>query len=150
VLSDPYAMRVEVERLVGEDRVPAEVLERLLADYGDGPPRAEPRRALNRRVAAAISSVRRRARRAARRPRRPGLETPAALRLDGAEAIDVLCNAAHDSELAMLDELVERGGLGWKCQAEIADFPCHYMNVGTTTCGGCGAGEAQGKEKGDG
>jgi hypothetical protein len=37
VPSDPYTLRREAERVIGEDRVPAEELERLLAAYGDSP-----------------------------------------------------------------------------------------------------------------
>lgn len=35
VASDPWALRCDVERIVGEDRVPCEELERLLSRYGD-------------------------------------------------------------------------------------------------------------------
>lgn len=83
-------------------------------------------------------------------PRCPRAGVPAALRLDGVGAIEELFNAAYDRELANLDELVERAGLGWKCRAEAGGFPCLYMNVGAGTCGGCGAGEAEGKEEADG
>jgi hypothetical protein len=69
---------------------------------------------------------------------------------DGAAAIELLFNAAYDSELAMLDELVERAGLGWKCRAEVGGSPCHYMNVGTQRCVGCGAEESEGQEGPDG
>jgi hypothetical protein len=149
VPADPYTLGREVERLVGEDRVPTEVLERLCAEYGgvgtaSWPPR-EP--SLPRRSAAIFSGA---VRRLARRARGTSTETPTAFCLDGADAIEVLFNAAYDSELAMLDELVERAGLGWKCRAEVAGSPCHYMNVGTTSCGGCGADEQQGKEEPDG
>jgi hypothetical protein len=146
VPADPYTLRREAERLVGEDRVPVEELERLCREYGGiglaGPPS---RRPWLRHRGSMILAV------AVRRlVHRPRVEVPAALRLDGAEAIEVLFNAAYDSELAMLDELVERAGLGRKCRAEVAGFPCHYMNVGTTSCGGCGADEQQGKEEPDG
>lgn len=145
-VTDAYALRSEAERIVGEDRVPAEVLERLVADYGGRAHAAPPAHTdwLGHR-AAMIFVV------AVRRIvdcHRPVL--PAALRLDGAGAIEELFNAAYDSELAMLDELVERAGLGWKCRAEVGGSPCHWMNVGTATCGGCGATEAQGKEEPNG
>jgi len=145
-VTDHYALRTEAERIVGEDRVPAEVLERLVADYGDGEHAGPPTRTdwLGHRAAMLfVVAVRRVVDR-----RRPVL--PAALRLDGAAAIEELFNAAHDSELAMLDEVVERAGLGWKCQVEVGGFPCQWMNVGTAVCGGCSAGEAQGKEEPDG
>lgn len=77
-------------------------------------------------------------------------KTPAALLLDGAKAIDVLFTAAYDSELAMLGELVERAGLGWRCRADAAGSPCHYMNVGTERCAGCGAEESDRREEPDG
>lgn len=145
-IANPYALRREAERIVGEDRVPAEELERLCGSYGGielaGPPSRGP---WLRHHAAMILAVA--VRRLACRLR---AEAPAALRLDGAAAIEGLFNAAYDSELSMLDELVERAGLGWKCRAEVAGFPCHYMNVGTAVCGGCGATEAQGKEEPDG
>lgn len=144
--ADPYTLRREVERLVGEDRVPVEELERLCREYGGiglaGPPSRGPW--LGHRGAMILAVAVRRL------THRPRAEAPAALRLDSAEAIEVLFNAAYDSELAMLDELVERAGLGWKCRAEVAGFPCHYINVGTTSCGGCGADESEGKEDPDG
>jgi hypothetical protein len=141
-IADPHVLRCQAERIVGEDRVPVEELERLCSEYGGiglaGPPSRGP---WLRHRAAMIFAV------AVRRfAHRPCVEVPAALRLDGAEAIEVLFNAAYDSELAMLDELVERAGLGWKCQAKVAGFSCHYMNVGASHCGGCGAVECQGKE----
>ncbi len=145
-VADPYTLRREAERIVGEDRVPVEVLEQLVADCG-GVGSADPssRAPWLRHRAAMIFAV------AVRRlTRRSRVEIPAALRVDGAEAINELFNAAYGAELAMLDELVERAGLGWKCQAEVAGFPCHYMNVGTATCGGCGTNEEQGKEEPDG
>lgn len=37
-MTDPYAIRCEAERIIGEDRVPTEVLERLIADYGEPAP----------------------------------------------------------------------------------------------------------------
>jgi hypothetical protein len=146
VPADPYTLRCEAERLVGEDRVPSEELERLCSEYGGigsaGPPSR--RSWLGHRGAMILAvAVRRLVDRS-----RPAL--PAALRLDGAEAIELLFNAAYDSELAMLDELVERAGLGWKCRAEVAGFPCHYMNVGTASCAGCGAEESEGREEPDG
>lgn len=146
VLADPYTLRCEAERLVGEDRIPTEELERLCREYGGIGPASPPSRGpwLRHRAAMILAVV---VRRLAHRPR---VEVPAALRLDGAEAIETLFNAAYDSELVMLDELVERAGLGWKCRAEVAGFPCHYMNVGTDECGGCGAGEQEGKEDSDG
>jgi hypothetical protein len=146
VPADPYTLRREAERLVGEDRVPAEELERLCCDYG-GVGSAEPPSRhswLGHRGAMILAvAVRRLTHR-----HRP--ELPTALRLDGAGAIEALFNAAYDAELAMLDELVERAGLGWKCRAEVAASPCHYMNVGTASCGICGADESEGKEEPDG
>lgn len=146
MVTDPYTLRTEAERIVGEDRLPTEELERLCSLYGGGAPDRSPsRRSWLRHRAAMIFVL------ATRRVADRHLaEVPAALRLDGAEAIEELFNAAYDSELAMLDELVERAGLGWKCRAEVAGFPCHYMNVGTTSCGGCGAEESEGKEEPDG
>lgn len=145
-VTDHYTLRSEAERIVGEDRVPAEILERLVADHG-GRASGSPLSRLSwlRHRAAMILVIA--TRRVADRHRSP---VPAARRLDGAEAIEGLFNAAFDSELAMLDELVERSGLGWKCQAEVRGFPCHYMNVGVATCGGCGVTEVQGKEDPDG
>jgi len=35
MITDPYVLRCEVERIIGEDRVPTEELARLLTDYGD-------------------------------------------------------------------------------------------------------------------
>jgi hypothetical protein len=146
VPADRYTLRCEAERLVGEDRVPSEELERLCSEYGgigsaDPPPRPS---WLGHRgamiLAVAMRRIVDRHRPAAR----------AALRLDGAEAIELLFNAAYDSELAMLDELVERAGLGWKCRAEAGGSACHYMNVGTASCAGCGAEESEGKEEPDG
>lgn len=144
--ADLYTLRCEAERLVGEDRMPSEELERLCSVYGGIGAAVAPslRTWLGHRGAMIFAvAVRRLLDRS-----RPAL--PVALRLDGAEAIELLFNAAYDSELVMLDELFERAGLGWKCQAEVAGFPCHYMNVGVATCGGCGATEAQGKEDPDG
>lgn len=144
--ADPCTLRREAERLVGEDRVPTEELERLCSEYGGiGSSGPLSRRPWLRHRGAMILAV------AVRRlVHPPRVEVPAALRLDGAGAIELLFNAAYDSELAMLDELVERAGLGWKCRAEVAGSPCHYMNVGTTSCGGCGAEESEGKEEPDG
>lgn len=144
--ADPYTLRREAERLVGEDRVPTEELERLCSEYGGiGSAAAPSRRSWLGHRGAMIFVL------AARRVAdRYFAETPAALLLDGAEAIELLFNAADDSELVMLDELVERAGLGWKCRAEVAGFPCHYMNVGTASCAGCGAEESEGKEEHDG
>lgn len=33
---DPYEVRVEAERIVGEDRVPTDVLRRIIREHGDG------------------------------------------------------------------------------------------------------------------
>jgi len=145
-VADHYGLRTEAERIIGEDRVPAEVLERLVADYGDaelpGSPSLSPW--LGHRAAMLfVVAVR-------RLTDRRLVAVPPALRLDGGEAIEELFNAAYDSDLAMLDELVERAGLGWKCRAEVEGFPCHWMNVGTAVCDSCGASEAQGKEEPDG
>ena len=145
VAGDPFTLRCEAERLVGEDWVPAEELAALR--------RVRRRRVGRPAVSRAMAAPPRR-----HDPRRRGAPArapaprrgPAALRLDGAEAIEALFNAAYDSDLAMLDELVERAGLGWKCRAEVAGYPCHYMNVGTARCHGCGAGEQEGKEDADG
>src|SRR5712671_4951548 len=38
VAPDPYTVRCEVERLVGEGRIPTEELERLRAEYGEREP----------------------------------------------------------------------------------------------------------------
>lgn len=84
------------------------------------------------------------------RRRRREAEVPVARRVDCAGAVELLFKAAYDSELTMLDELVERAGLGWRCRADVAGFPCHHMNVGTATCWGCGADEEEGKEDPDG
>lgn len=35
LMSDPYAIRREAERIIGEDRVPTDVLEELIAAHGD-------------------------------------------------------------------------------------------------------------------
>ena len=35
---DPYAIRCEAERLISEDRVPADVLAAIVRDYGDSLP----------------------------------------------------------------------------------------------------------------
>jgi len=144
-VADHNALRTEAERIVGEDRVPVEVLERLVAECGGVESAARRSRppSLVRRAAMLVAVAVRWL-----TDRHP-VEITAALRLDGAEVIE-LFNAAYDAELATLDELVERAGLGWKCQAEVGGFPCHYMNVGAATCGGCGATEAQGKEDPDG
>lgn len=144
-VTDAYTLRSEAERIVGEDRVPAEVLERIVADVGDGGsgPPARTDWLGHRAAMIFVVAVRRIVDR-----HRPVL--PAALRLDGAEAIEELFNAAYDSELAMLDELVERAGLGWKCQAEVGGSTCNWMNVGVATCGSCGATEAKRKEDPDG
>ena len=139
---DPYTLRCEAERLVGEDRVPGEELERLCSEYGGMGPA---RRPSPRHRGAVILAVALR-----RLLDRHRVEVPAVPRPDGAEAIEALFKAAHDSELAMLDELVERAGLGWRCRAEVAGSPCHHMNVGSAGCGGCGAGESEGKEEPDG
>lgn len=150
MISDPYILRREVERLVSEDRVPTDELKRLFDEYSDVSARLDPRRPLPRRSAGILAGTLRRAGRTASWFRRSGPEIPAAVRLNGAEAIEVLFNAADDAELTTLDELVERAGLGWRCQAEVAGFPCDYMNVGASHCGGCGAAESKGKEDRDG
>jgi hypothetical protein len=36
--ADPYEIRLEAERIIGEDRVPTPVLADLLAQYGDEQP----------------------------------------------------------------------------------------------------------------
>lgn len=76
--------------------------------------------------------------------------TPAASRITGAEAIEALYEAARDPELAILDEIVERAGLGWRCRASAGGSRCSYMNVGAPRCGGRGAGEEEGRKEGDG
>lgn len=145
-VADAYTLRCEAERLIGEDRVPAEELERLCSEYGAiGSAAAPSRQPWHRHPAAMMFVI------AARRVAdRHFAKTPAALPLDGAKAIDVLFTAAYDSELAMLDELVERAGLGWKCRADVAGSPCHHMNVGAASCSSCGAEESEGKEEPDG
>lgn len=65
----------------------------------------------------------------------------------GAPAIARLYEAAKDVELAALDEMVERAGLGFKCKAETSAGPCHWMNVGSpASCEACGAGREDRKE----
>lgn len=131
--ADHAGLRTEAERVVAEDNGDAEL--------SDPPSRG----AWLGHLATMLFVVA--VRRLADRRR---IAVPPALRLDGAEAIQELFNAAYDSELGMLDELVERAGLGWRCQAGVGGFPCRWMNVGTAVCGGCGASyEAQGKEEPD-
>jgi hypothetical protein len=127
VVCDTYSLRREAERLID--------------------PARESSRDPLRRTA---HGARRGRRRAALRRRRFGAEVPVALRRNGVEAIEELFNAADDAEMALLDELVERAGLGWKCRAQFDGCPCLYMNVGTARCWACGAAEIEGKEDRDG
>jgi hypothetical protein len=77
------------------------------------------------------------------RPSRPD-------RAGGSEAVVALYGAAHDEELALLDGLVERAGLGWKCRAALSKGPCLYMNIGAERCEECGATREHGEEVFDG
>jgi hypothetical protein len=70
--------------------------------------------------------------------------------MSAVEAVTALDGVCRDEELAMLDELVERARLGWKCRAGGEERPCHYMNIGEPRCGACGAPESEGKEVPDG
>lgn len=144
-VADHYGHRTEAERIVGEDRVPTGVLDRLVADYGDAELSGPPSRSawLGQRAAMLLVV-------AARRLTVRRIPVPAALCLHGVEVIEELFNAADDSELTVLDEFVGRAGLGWRCQAEVKGFPCRWMNVGASICGSCGASEAQGRKEPDG
>lgn len=70
--------------------------------------------------------------------------------MSATDAGTALYEACRDEELAMLDEVVERAGLGWRCRAGSEERPCHFMNIGEPRCGACGATEEQGKEEPDG
>ncbi len=70
--------------------------------------------------------------------------------MSAADAVSALYDAARDEDLTLLDELVERAGLGWKCQAKSPKGPCLYMNVGASRCGGCGAKPKNREEVSDG
>lgn len=69
--------------------------------------------------------------------------------LSATDAVAELYTAARDDELPLLDELVERAGLGWKCRAEAGRGPCLFMNVDASRCGGCGATNRDGNEESD-